>query len=293
MGGTLRTHRLLWLCLALSLALTGGAWAQEQGPAPSEPDPPPAASAEGGAAAGADLAKQLSNPVSSLISVPFQTNWDFGVGPEDGERFILNFQPVMPFSLGEDWNLIARVITPLVAQPVLAPGGESTFGLGDIVPTFFLSPKEGGITWGVGPVFSLPATSIPTLGSGRWSLGPSAVVLKQVGPWTMGGLVNHVWSVGGDEARADVNSTFMQPFLAYGTSSGYTFSVNSEMLANWEAADGQEWTIPVNFVVSKMTMLGRRPIQVQAGVRYFLEKPTGGPSWGIRLGLVLVFPLAP
>ena len=63
------------------------------------------------------LAKQLSNPISSLISVPFQANEDFGYGPShNGYKFTLNIQPVIPISIGKDWNLILRTIFPIVSQ---------------------------------------------------------------------------------------------------------------------------------------------------------------------------------
>ncbi len=238
----------------------------------------------------AQLAKQLSNPVASLISVPFQLNWDEGLGEnDDGRRFLLNFQPVMPFRLNEDWNLIARVIAPIIAQPVLFGGGDPSFGMGDILVSGFFSPNKAGLTWGVGPVISFPVTSNPVLGSGQYSLGPTAVVLKQTGHWTYGGLANQLWSVGGDEGRADVNQTFLQPFLVYGLG-GWTFALNTEATANWEADSGEEWTVPINLGVTKVTKLGGRNISLQAGPRYYVESPTGGPDWGFRLAFVLIFP---
>lgn len=241
-------------------------------------------------AAAAALAKQLSNPVASLVSIPFQLNWDEGLGTsEQGRRFVMNFQPVLPFKVNDDWNLIARVITPVIAQPVLFDGGEPAFGMGDILFSAFLSPAQGALVWGVGPVIGLPVTSDPRIGSGKYTLGPTAVVLKQLGPWTVGGLANHVWSVGGDDGRKDVNQTFLQPFVAYGKA-GWTFSVNSESLGNWEAASGEEWTIPVNIMLSKVVQLGTRPISVQAGPRFYVETPTGGPDWGFRAALTLIFP---
>lgn len=272
---------------ALVLAFVSPALAQTP---PEGGTPPQTAPAPAGAGGAADLAKKLSNPVASLISVPFQLNWDEGIGPdEEGRRFVLNFQPVMPFQLNDDWNLIARVIVPVVAQPVLFEGGQSSSGFGDLLVSGFFSPSREGLTWGVGPVIGLPVTSDPALGSGKYTLGPTAVVLKQAGSWTVGALVNHLWSVGGDAGRKDVNQTFLQPFLAYGKS-GWTFSVNAESAANWKAASGEEWTVPINVMVSKVTRLGRRPLSIQMGPRFYLEKPAGGPKWGFRAALTLIFP---
>src|SRR5262245_5751940 len=160
-----------------------------------------------------DLAKQLSNPVSSLVSVPFQFNWEQNVGPSDGTRFVLNVQPVMPFSMNQDWNLIVRIIAPLVSQPALFDGGVAASGISDITTSFFVAPAKSGIIWGAGPVIVLPSNSEPTLGSGKWSAGPTIVALKQNGPWTYGALWNQVWSFSGDASRGDVNQMFLQPFL--------------------------------------------------------------------------------
>lgn len=250
---------------------------------------PAAAQGESNAQA-AELARKLSNPVASLINVPFQFNWDHGLGYNDeGRRFLMNFQPVMPFQLNENWNLIARVIIPFIAQPVLFQDGSPASGMGDILVSGFFSPNKPGFTWGVGPVISLPTTSDPLLGSGKYSLGPTLVMLAQKGPWTYGALVNQLWSVGGDKGRADVNQTLIQPFLAYGKK-GWTVSANAEASANWEASDGNEWTVPIFVGVSKVTSLGGRPISLQAGPRFYVESPTGGPEWGFRTALTLIIP---
>lgn len=241
-----------------------------------------------------DLAKQLSNPVADLVSVPFQMNWEEGVGSENGTRFVLNLQPVVPFTLSEEWNLIGRLIVPYVSQPSLAPGGAPASGVSDLVLSAFLSPaKPKGAIWGVGPVFALPSTAEPTVGSGRWSAGPTFVVLKQVGPWTSGMLANHLWSFAGDDARADVNQTFLQPFLAYATPNGVTYSLNSETTANWEAESGEEWTVPVNLAVSKLARFGPFPASYLFGVGYFVESPaTGGADWKLRLAMTIILPKA-
>jgi hypothetical protein len=253
----------------------------------AQPASPPAA-----AASADDLAKKLSNPVSDLVSVPFQFNWEQNVGPDEQTRFILNVQPVMPFSVSEDWNLIARVIMPFVGQPPLVAGGAATSGISDILASFFFSPKGGSITWGVGPVLSLPSTSVPTLGSEKWSGGPTAVVLKQTGPWTYGALWNQVWSFAGNANRADVNQMFLQPFLAYQAPHKLTLSLNSEMIANWEA-DEQTWTIPVNVSVAKLSSFGVFPASYQVGFGVYPVHPDAGPSWKIRGAIVILLPRRP
>jgi hypothetical protein len=252
--------------------------------------PLPSAAQSAGPPSAEELSKQLANPVASLVSVPFQSNWEFGVGPEEKTRYLMNFQPVMPFSLNDDWNLIGRVIVPIVSQPPLVRGAETTFGFGDLVTSFFLSPTEGSIVWGVGPVLLVPAGADPFLGTEKWGAGPTAVALKQMGPWTVGGLVNHIWSYGGNDDRDPVNQTFLQPFLTYATKTGYSFTLQTETTANWEAASGQKWTVPVNVLVGKVTTLGKRPISFQLGAGYFVEKPTGGPDWKLRAAVTLLFP---
>ncbi|TBY08156.1 transporter [Rhizobium laguerreae] len=238
-----------------------------------------------------DLAKKLSNPVASLISVPFQFNYDSGYGPNEGNRETLNIQPVIPFSLNDDWNLISRTIVPVIWQNDIAGPSGSQFGIGDITQSFFLSPKEptaSGIVWGVGPVFLLPTATDDMLGTGKLGLGPTAVVLKQDGPWTVGALANHIWSVAGDGGRADVSSTFLQPFVSYTTSNAWTFTLNTESTYDWEQND---WAVPINLQVSKLLKFGEQPVSLSAGARYWATAPENGPEgWGFRIGLTLLFP---
>ncbi len=237
----------------------------------------------------AELQKKLSNPISDLVSVPFQFNWEQGVGPNEQTRFILNVQPVMPFQLNEDWNLIARVIAPLVSQPPLFDGGDATFGIGDILASFFFSPSGSGLTWGVGPVLSLPSTTEPTLGTEKWSAGPTVVALKQSGPWTYGVLWNQIWSFSGNSERSDVNQMFLQPFVAYNTKNRWTFTLQSETTANWEA-DEDKWTVPINVLLAKLSSFGPFPASYQFGFGVFAEHPETGPSWKIRSAIVLLLP---
>jgi len=277
---TLRRVALGFLTLVAVLPMTAGAaFAQES------PTPAPATQGEGG-----DLAKKLSNPVSDLVSVPFQFNWEQKVGPQDDTRFILNVQPVMPFTLTRNLNLVARVIVPLVSQPALFEGGSPTFGVSDVLTSFFFVPsRPSSFTWGAGPVISFPSTSEPTLGSGKWSLGPTIVALKQSGPWTVGALWNQVWSVGGNDARQDVSQMFVQPFLAYNTKSLWTFTVQSETTANWKAED-KKWTVPVNLLFSKLSSFGPFPASYSFGFGVYAAHPATGPSWKLRGAITLLLP---
>lgn len=273
-------HRLIRLVsLAAGLALAQPALAQD------EPQGPPAGNGD------QDLAKQLSNPVASLISVPFQENLDFGLGPDgDGFKSTLNVQPVVPIGLGENWNLILRTILPIVYQDGLTAPDQDQFGLGDTTQSFFFSPKKpgsGGIVWGAGPAFLYPTGTDSAIGSGKWGAGPTIVVLKQSGKNTIGVLANHIWSIAGDDDRADISSTFVQPFFSHTTTGLTTYTLNTETSYDWL---GENWLVPINVTVTQLTKVGDQRISIGGGVKYYAEKPAGGPDWGVRLVLTLLFP---
>jgi hypothetical protein len=218
------------------------------------------------AARQAELAKQLANPVASLISVPLQSNFDFGYGSAESMRYLLNVQPVIPFSLNDDWNLITRTIVPFISQGSPVAGGEDFGGIGEIQQSFFLSPKEAVAGWilAAGPVLGWNTASDERLGSEKWTMGPTVLALQQSSGWTYGVLANHVWSVGGNDARADVSTTLLQPFLSYTTKTRTTFSINSETVYDWE---GEQWTVPLNFSLAQLLKLGSQIIQLQFGPR--------------------------
>jgi len=239
-----------------------------------------------------DLAQDLTNPVADLITLPIQANYDFNFGPsDDGSTVQTNVQPVIPFDLNDDWNLLSRTITPVIYQEDLFPGAGSQFGLGDVNQTFFFSPKQptaSGVTWGAGPVFLFPTGTDPLLGGEKWAAGPSAVVLRMQGPWTYGALANHLWSYAGDDARADINNTFLQPFVAYTTPDAWTFSLQSETSYNWTA---EEWSVPVNAAIAKLVKIGKLPVSLQGGVGYWAESPDSGPEgFRFRLQANIVLP---
>ncbi|MCU0751518.1 MAG: hypothetical protein MUC40_00540 [Akkermansiaceae bacterium] len=240
----------------------------------------------------ADLAQKLTNPVADLISIPVQANFDNNIGPlDDGSKLQTNIQPVIPFDLNEHWNLITRTIVPVIHQEDIFPGAGSQFGLGDINLSLFLSPKEataGGLIWGAGPVFLLPTATDTLLGGEKWGAGPSFVALRMQGPWTYGMLANHLWSFAGDGNRADLNNTFVQPFLAYTTPTAVTLSLQSETSYNWTT---EQWSVPINVSVAKLVKIGRLPVSLQAGIGYWAESPDNGPEeFRFRLQANLVLP---
>jgi hypothetical protein len=241
----------------------------------------------------AELAKQSLNPVAAMISLPLQLNYDENIGPaEQGDKWQLNVQPVIPFSIGDHWNLISRTILPLVNQHDIAPGAGTQSGIGDITQSFFFSPKQptaAGWIWGAGPVLLLPTGSDDLLTADKWGLGPTAVFLKQEHGWTYGALANHIWSVASDDGRDDVSTTFLQPFLSYTTKAFTTFGINTESTYNWES---EQWSVPINISVTQLLKVGGQALTVQAGVRYWADSPDGaGPEgWGGRLALTFLFP---
>ena len=239
----------------------------------------------------ADLAQQLTNPIADLITLPVQINFDNDIGPLDkGNKVQTNVQPVIPFKLGPDWNLITRTILPIISQEDIFPGAGSQFGLGDTSVSLFVSPtaaSQSGVIWGVGPVFVVPTATDRLLGGDKWAAGPASLALTMRGPWTMGFLANHVWSFAGDSGRDDINSTFLQPFFAYTTPDAWTFSAQTESTYNWET---ESWSIPVNFAASKLVMFGKLPVSLQAGVGYWVDSPRSGPD-GVRYRLQANFVL--
>lgn len=236
-----------------------------------------------------ELAKKLANPVASLISVPFQLNYQENMGLDDkGSQWRLNIQPVIPIDLNEDWNIITRTIVPLISLKNMPTGTGTQSGIGDIAATAWFSPKaptENGWIWGAGPVFLIPTGS--DVSAEKWGMGPTAIALKQEGQWTYGGLANHIWSTGGSGAN-DISATFMQPFLSYVTPQAVTMTLMTETTYDWE---NEQWSVPIYGVVSKVDKIGDQMVSYGVGVNYWAESPDAGPEgWGARFVFTFIFP---
>jgi hypothetical protein len=272
----MRRYEVTVFLAVLALALAAPARAQE---------------AEAADAA-TELAKKLSNPVAALISVPLQYNYDEYGGANDGaavSRLIL--QPVIPFSLNEDWNLISRTIIPVVDQQDFPVAAMNESGLGDTSVSLFFSPKsptQSGWIWGAGPVLLLPTATESVLGTEKWGAGPTGVALKQAGPWTVGVLAGHVWSVAGEESRDDVSSTSLQPFFSYTTKTHTTVGAFTESAYDWK---GERWSVPLIVQAGQLLKIGPQIFQLAVAGKYWAESPDdGAEGWGWRVQLTLLFP---
>jgi hypothetical protein len=303
----IKRARNLLIAVALACMLPGivltpvQAQAQQESTAASQEKPSTQGTASAPDAENAEkLRKAAQNPVASLISVPIQENWNFNIGPADRTQNVLNIQPVIPLSLGKDWNLIVRWITPVVYQPVAVPqaSGPSiqsgVYGFGDMQPAFFFSPAKSKVIWGVGPQLLLPtATDTGILGQGKFGLGPTAVVLVQPGKWTLGVLVNNVWSIAGHSDLPDVNQFLLQYFINYNLTKGWFLTWQPTLTANWEATNGSRWVVPLGGGIGRIMKLGPQPVNV--GLQFYgnAVHPPGGSPWSLRLSIAFLYPKKP
>jgi hypothetical protein len=253
-------------------------------------------SGEHSAGATEALQKATQNPVADLISVPLQDNMNFGVGPYNGTQNVLNIQPVIPMHLTENWNLVSRIIAPVVWQPYTGPNSANaslgTFGLGDLNPSLFLTPAHPGkVIWGAGPALVFPTATDRSLGQGKWSAGPSFVVLAQPGHWTLGVLANNVWSFAGENDRRTVNQFLLQYFINYNLSRGWYLAMQPIITADWAAPHAKDvWTVPFGGGVGRIMKVGLQPINWSLQAYGNAHTPSGASSWGIRLQLAFLFP---
>jgi hypothetical protein len=278
---------LSWSCLTLRASA-------EDAPT-SKLDPPAVAKSTGAVGDTEGLQKAVQNPVASLISFPLQNNTNFDLGPNRRIQNVLNLQPVIPVHMAGNWNLIIRWITPIISQPDLTQKDTSIFGFGDMLPTFFFSPaKPKKLIWGAGPAFLLPsATNQKVLGQGKFGMGPSFVALIQPSHWTIGALVNNVWSVAGPSSRADVNQMTLQYFINYNLRRGWYLTTSPVLTANWEATKGNRWVVPLGGGAGRVFRLGFQPVNVSAAIFGNAVRPAGSSPWGMRLQIALLFPKVP
>ncbi len=263
---------------------------------------------------GEDLREAAQNPIGDLISVPFQNNTNFDIGHTDNAQNVLNIQPVYPIHLNPDWNLITRPILPVISQPPFLSGpelhaaeqvvgpeiGETEFGLGDLTPEFFFSPRKpielgsgASLVWGLGPAFQFPTATDDELGTGKYSAGPGFVVFLSDRPAhiTTGFLILNLWSYAGDEDRANVNAMTLQPFFNYNLPKGWYLTASPLITANWEADDDNRWTVPIGGGIGRIFKIGHQPINANIAAYYNVVTPDDtGADWQLRAEWTFLFP---
>lgn len=238
-----------------------------------------------------ELAKKTQNPVADLISIPLQNNTGFGIGPNHRTRNDLNVQPVVPFNLNPEWNLITRTILPIIKQPTLSTTSDNTWGIGNMTFSAFLSPaKSGSLIWGAGPIVQFPTTTDNRLGSRKWGAGPTAVALTIQGPWVFGILGNQVWSFAGPNDRPNESRFLTQYFVNYNFGQGWYVGSSPIITADWQASNGNKWTVPVGGGVGKVFRIGKLPFNANVGYYAHVVRPDPGAYGTFRFQIALLLP---
>ncbi len=238
-----------------------------------------------------ELAKKTQNPVANLISIPLQNRMLFGIGPNHRTQNLLNVQPVVPISLNSEWNLITRTIMPIIKQPDLGTTNDNTWGIGSTSFSAFISPvNPGPVIWGLGPAIQIPTTTDDMLGSRKWGAGPSVVVLTMQGPWVIGALANQVWSIAGSNDRPNTSTFFTNAFVNYNLGDGWYLTSAPIITADWQASDGNKWTVPIGGGFGKVQRIGGLPFNMSVAAYQNVVRPDPGADWELRLQIALLLP---
>ena len=288
-----RTSGFTLLIMELALCLSALPMLAQNTGAGTSSAPPSSPQAPGAATNSSDdqLRKAAENPLANLVNVPIQNTSSFESGEYGRTQNIAKIEPVVPVRLSSNWNLIVRAIQPLTWQPDdKAPTGM-TFGLGDLNPSFFISPEyPGKIIWGAGPVFVFPTGTNAALGSGKFSIGPTAAVLTQPGPWTLGVLMNNYWSVAGFSDRKNVNQMLIQYFLSYNFKRGWYLTSSPISTANWMEPSGKRWVVPLGGGIGRLVLLGPQAAKLSVQVFGNVVNPPNASPWSLRFQFALLYP---
>ena len=224
-----------------------------------------------------------------MPTIPWQFNFNSGGGLDDGTFVLLNVQPVMPFKLNDRWNMVVRTIVPIVSMP----GPEMTrfTGIGDIQAQIYLTPSQGqAVTWGAGPVVSMPTATTAAVQTGSWGAGPTFVALAMPGPWVMGAVVNNVWTFSDSGSDTKVNQFLLQPFLNFNFGKGWALSTVPVITANWDAETGQQWTVPIGGGVSRTVVFSGQPLTLAFNYYRNVVRPDASAADQVRFMVVMLFP---
>ncbi|MFI4938309.1 MAG: transporter [Candidatus Berkiellales bacterium] len=238
-----------------------------------------------------ELARNAVNPFGKMIKIPFQYNYSRDIGKTHGNKTYIKFEPVVPVSLNENWNLISHSKIHFIDERNVNHHHSHQSGISDFKQHLLLSPNKispEGFNWGLGPVFSIPTASYHTLGTQKWSIGPSSGLYWRDDHWTIGSLFYHLWSIAGSEERIYINKTYLKPRITYSTYQGWNFSTASDAVYNWRS---DEWAAPVNFDISKLLCIGEQYITIGGGIRYWLVTTDRSPhGYAYRFAIAFLFP---
>jgi hypothetical protein len=237
-----------------------------------------------------ELAKKSQNPISDLMSVPFQYNVYSGGALGTSTSTVLNIQPVIPHRLNKDWNLRTRIVFPLMSSPT--PTGTIS-GNGDSTISFFFSPnKPGRGMVGFGTIVQLPTASNEVFGTQTWGIGPTAVVVRTHEQWVYGAMANYVTSVGNSPTGRRTEQLILQLFGNYNLphAKGYSISYSPMITADFTRAPGDQWTLPVGLSVSKVFQIDKQPMSISIGGFNNVVRPANAPAWNFRFALTFLFP---
>jgi hypothetical protein len=293
----MRSKTLFLLLITVAFSVSVLAQTADSGQTPTSPPAASAATAPPDAAALEKARKAAQNPIASMISVPFQENWNFGIGAADRVQNVFVIQPVIPVGLGAHWNVITRWVAPIIYQPLSIPQASGpplqtgAYGFGDMQPQFFFSPKKSSaVTWGAGPIFLVPTASQALLSQGKFGIGPTFVALAQPKFGTIGVLVNNIWSVAGHADKPDVNQFYLQPFMNYNLKKAWYLSLTtSGITANWEKTTGR-WLVPIGGGPGRVWRFGHQAVNVQSFFFGNVVHPKGASPWTFRMSFTLLFP---
>jgi len=232
----------------------------------------------------AELTQERLNPLAEAYNL--QGSMSFGFARHQDVQPTFTFQPLIPLPLTADWRLVTRSFLSIVDLP----GPHGVTGLSDLMTSLFLTPTHTGKwVWGAGPIFQFPTATDEALGTGKWSAGPTGVVVYVDGPWLNGILVSHLWSFAGKSDREDVSFTQIELKFSYQFSNGWYVQTNPTMTYDWKAAAGEGWTIPVGFDVGKVFEIGSQGVSVQLGAYYNAKRPPGAADWTLNTSVTLTF----
>ncbi len=235
------------------------------------------------------LALSVHNPFEDFVKVPIQSTTGFQLSRSHKVGDAWNIQPLLPFSLSADWDLMARPSLTVT----YAPTPHEHSGLEDLQTSFFLTPHQASRwIWGLGPIFQFPTASSSELGTGRWSAGPTAALLYSEGPWFNGILAYQLMSFAGNRDRGSVNFTYIEPEISYNFESGWYVQCDPSITYDWTAEATNAWTIPMGADIGKAFKMGSQDLSLQVGAYDLLKRPDVAPQWIARVSVTFLFPSA-